>query len=179
MIKEQRLGKNVNGIAGGLIEGFIIPPFVWRNWEEAPKLRAPARRDSNRALYRLHVGSVTAWVNLLVPRDKTKHHNALRALQQTKTPALTEHIAALQRMDSSTETNFVVPRVNSEVYIPTRFAGPRCRELKLIGGSVFGALPYEGNCGYKTEQSQMHNIGKRTICAYGWHLHCRPTFPLF
>ena len=61
----------------------------------------------------------------------------MRAVQQMITPARTVHIAALQRTDSSIETNFVVPRVNSEVYIPTRFAGPRCRERKLIGGSVF------------------------------------------
>lgn len=74
---------------------------------------------------------------MLGPRDKRKHHNAVRAIQQMKMPTRTVHIAALQRMDSSIETNFVVPRVNSEVYIPTRFAGKRCRERKLIGGSVF------------------------------------------
>jgi hypothetical protein len=74
---------------------------------------------------------------VLGPRDKRKHHNAVCAVQQIKTTARTVQIAALQRMDSSIETNFAVPRVNSEVYIPTRFAGPRCRERKLIGGSVF------------------------------------------
>ena len=40
----------------------------------------------------------------------------------------------------------------------------------------FGGLLYEGNCGYRTKQSQMQHIGEKTICAYGWHLHCRPTF---
>ena len=33
MIKDQWLGKNVDGTAGGLIEGFIIQPLVWTNWE--------------------------------------------------------------------------------------------------------------------------------------------------
>jgi len=136
MIKDQWLGKNLDGTAGGLIEALIIPPLVWTNWE-AQKQWAPAGRDSNKARYRLQVGSVTTSANLLRPRDKRKYHNAVRAVQQMKTPARTVHIAALKRMDSSVETNFVVPRVNSEVYIPTRFAGPRCRELKLIGGYVF------------------------------------------
>jgi len=126
----------VDGTAGGLIEGFITPPLVWTNWE-AQKPWAPAGSDSKRTLYRLQVWSVRTWAHLLGPRDKRKHHNAVRAVQQMKMPARTVRIAALQRTDSSIETNFVVPRVNSEVYIPTSFVGPRCRERKLIGGSVF------------------------------------------
>jgi hypothetical protein len=64
-------------------------------------------------------------------------------------------------MYSRTETNFVLPGVKSEVYTPTQFAGPRCRNLKLIGGSVFGDLLYEGKCGYKTKQNQMQHIGEK------------------
>jgi hypothetical protein len=31
MIKDQWLDMNVDGTAGGLIEGFIIPSLVWTN----------------------------------------------------------------------------------------------------------------------------------------------------
>ena len=78
-----------------------------------------------------------------------------------------------------TETNLpfhvLILRFTSPTGSPVHGAG----NFKLIGGPVSGDLLYEGNCGYKTKQSQMQHTGKRTVCAYGWHLHFRPMFQCF